>query len=170
MGEALFNEIEKWDLIYALIGGGLGFIVVWVTSVLIFDPNGIGAVYWSLASLGILGIISFQEQFALASAIMQFGIVHLLGGFCGGLYTGYKVEKKLKFLLIIPGIATFLISFLIFIASTYFQGGAVNLSTTNLLGTVILPITGNLTGSYLGGYAINWPTKEETEKKEPNLT
>ncbi|MCS7119967.1 MAG: hypothetical protein RMJ07_06220 [Nitrososphaerota archaeon] len=159
MKESNSSKIGKWDLIYALIGGGLGFAAVYTLYSIIFSPGGIGALYWSLSGLGILGVLSFQEEFRIASAILQFGLVHLIGSFCGGFYTGYKVQENLKFILIIPGV----VIFSAFIILLFFEGAFANFTMTTVLDTILAPLCGNFLGSYLGGYAANWPTEEESD-------
>jgi len=115
----------------------------------------------SLLYFGLIGVMTFQEQFVLALGILSFGAVYLLGGFLGGLYAGYQIEENLRIALAIPGI----IGFTVYTASMYFLG-ATDFSNIDLLNRVFLPLVGNVAGAYLGGYAMNWPSEEEGESSE----
>jgi len=149
-----FNLPEKSVLIHAVIGGVICFIVVFLISSMA-SP----ILLQILVFLGITGVMTYQDQFLLAAGLILFGTVYLVGGFCGGLYTGYQVQENLKVTLIIPG----LIGFIIYIVITYFFG-QIDLSIIGMIYGFFLPLLGNLVGAYLGGYAMNWPSEEEKEE------
>ncbi len=151
---------DKWSLIHAAIGGGICFIVMFIVSDLAQ-----GVMERILIYFGVIGVIVFQEQFALARIIILFGAVYLPSGFFGGLYTGYKVEEGLKTILAAPGV----IGFSILTILTYFLG-QFDPSSPDFAYRLILPLLGNIIGSYLGGYAMNWPSEEEETEEVGKLT
>ena len=151
-----FDLPERSDLIHAAIGGGICFAVM-----LLFEFFAQRGFVSSLLYFGIIGVMAFQEQFALALGIFSFGTVYLLGGFLGGLYAGYQIEENLRVALAIPAI----IGFVAYMASMFLLGSA-DLSTIDLVNNVFLPLAGSITGAYLGGYAMNWPSEEEGESFE----
>lgn len=151
-----FDLPERSDLIHAAVGAGICFFVMFF-----FEFLAQRGFISSLLYFGLVGVMAFQEQFALALAIFSFGTVYLLGGFLGGLYAGYQIEENLRVALAIPGI----VGFIVYVASMFFLGGA-NLSNIDLANRVFLPLVGNVSGAYLGGYAMNWPGEEEDESFE----
>jgi len=151
---------DKWSLVHTAIGGGICFIVMFVISDLAQ-----GVMERILIYFGVIGVIVFQEQFALARSIVLFGAVYLPGGFFGGLYTGYKVEEGLRTILAAPGV----IGFAILTILTYFLG-QFDPSSPDFTYRLLFALLGNIIGSYLGGYAMNWPAEEEATEEVGKLT
>jgi len=143
----------KSELLHSVIGGGICFVVAFLVSGVL--PGG---VVQSLMSLGIAGVISFQDEFILATNVILFGAAYLPSGFIGGLYTGYQTEENLKITLAISGVLGFVI-----LTVLLFFLGQVSPANLDLVGRLILPFAGNVLGAYLGGYAMNWPSGEEEE-------
>jgi len=118
-----------------------------------------------LIYFGVIGVVMFQEQFALARGMVMLGTVYLPGGFFGGLYTGYKVEEGLRTILAVPGA----IGFVVLTILTYLLG-QFDPSSIDFAYRLLFPSLGNIVGSYLGGYAMNWPTEEEETEEVDKLT
>jgi len=145
---------QKSDLIHAVLGGAICFFAVFLVS-----SMASGILLQILVFLGWTGVMTYQDQFLLAAGLILFGTVYLVGGFCGGLYTGYKVKENLKVILAVPGLIGFTISTVI----AYFFGH-IDFSFIGMIYGFYLPLLGNLVGAYLGGYAMNWPSEEEKEE------
>lgn len=143
----------KSELIHSVIGGGICFVVAFF--VLGIVPQ---VVVQSLMSLGIAGVITFQEEFVLATNLILFGAAYLTSGFIGGLYTGYQTEENLKITLAISGVVGYVI-----LTVLMFFSGQIDPANVDLIGRLVLPLAGNVLGAYLGGYAMNWPSEEEEE-------
>ena len=150
------GTLEKEDLIHAAIGGGVCFLLMFLLTEL--AQIGLQQI---LINLGMIGVMVFKEPFQIARLIFVFGIAHLTSGFCGGLYTGYKVLENMKIILLIPGVigtVGFVLLLLIM--------GRLGTPDADYIGYVLLPFIGSVTGSYLGGYAINWSVEEEEQSFE----
>lgn len=109
-----------------------------------------------LLALGCFGLLSFVEEVRPAVVALLMVVIHLPSGFLGGLYTGYKIKENLRIILIYPsviGVAA------LAIVQLYFH--AIDLSFEGLGREVFLPLLGNIAGSYLGGYTMNWESEEE---------
>jgi hypothetical protein len=145
---------EKWDLVHAAIGGGICFIIL-----LLGSDFAQGIHEQVLVFFNIIGVMFYQEQYGLARSIIMFGSLYLLSGFCGGIYAGYKVENGLSVILAIPG----LIGFTTLALLSFFLG-QFDVSGLNILNLFLIPLLGDVIGSYLGGYAISWPSREEKEE------
>jgi len=113
----------------------------------------------TLVNFNSLGLLSFAEVGSEAMALLSLGIIYLPSGFLGGLYTGYRIDENPKFPLIISG----LIGSAVLIILKYFTG---YLDVSNLSIFVYefaFPLLGNVVGTYLGGYTMQWDTgKAET--------
>jgi hypothetical protein len=153
MSPSRFNLPEKSVLIHWAIGGVICILSMFLLRGLVFTVLEEILVYF-----GLLGAVFFEETSVFAATAFSFGIVYLTAGFCGGLYTGYNIDENLKIFLAIPGI----IGFTALTIALYFFGDLASLNIS-LVGDIFLPFLGSLIGSYLGGYAMNWPTKEEEE-------
>jgi hypothetical protein len=151
-----FYRLEKRDFMHIAIGGAICFFVMFLLSGFAYP-----GLEQTLIYFGVIGVVIFEESYTFAVAIFLFGVIYLTAGFCGGLYTGYNIEENLKTVLVIPGI----IGFAAFTFLLYLSGNLVP-STTSLISNVFLPLLGNVIGSYLGGYAMNWPSEEEEEDFE----
>ena len=154
------NEGQKisWsDVLNSLIGGIICFfmmIILTYTMRTLFNLI--------LVFLGIIGVTAF-DLFRIAHAIIFFGIVYLICGFLGGLYTGYKVEARLNLFLFI----TASIGFTFYIMLLYYLG---RLTIPNVYIDVIIPaLAGSFIGVYLGGYTIIWPYRHEGETSTPTI-
>ena len=154
------NEGQKisWsDVLNSLIGGIICFfmmIILTYTMRTLFNLI--------LLFLGIIGVTAF-DLFKIAHAIIFFGIVYLICGFLGGLYTGYKVEARLNLFLFI----TASIGFTSFIILSYFLGRLTLPST--YIDVIIPALAGSFIGVYLGGYTIIWPYRHKEETSTPNI-
>jgi len=151
------GPLEKEDLIHAAIGGGICFLLIVLLSDIAY--NGLQQI---LINWGMIGVMVFKEPFEIAQLIFMFGIVHLTSGFCGGLYTGYNVLKNLKIVLLIPGV----VGTVGFIVLLLIMGRLGTPDVDYYVSYVLLPFIGSVTGSYLGGYAINWYVEEEEQSFE----
>ena len=133
------------------IGGGVCLLVI----VLLVDIAQSGF-QQMLVTLGFLGIVLFTAEFEIARVAFVFGVVYLVAGFCGGLYTGYNIYENLRIVLLFPSLigAT---GFIVLVVAL----GSGSLLISSVVGNVILPYVGAIIGAYLGGYAINWGNEEE---------
>jgi len=146
--------ITKREIAHAGVGGVICLFAMFIASGLI--DIGLERL---LVYLGILGVTLF-EPYVIAKAAIVFATVYLVGGFLGGLYTGYATEKGLKITLLITGgigYIGFLLLLLLF--------GGLNLSHINYLERVVLPLLGNVIGAYLGGYTTGMPSEEPEEEE-----
>ena len=89
--------------------------------------------------------------------MLTVGVVYLPSGFLGGLYAGKYNKKSRKKILAIPGI----IGVVGFILIAYI-GDFLPLSDINIVRELLMPLSGTIIGSYLGGYTII----PKVEKKE----
>jgi len=136
--------------IHMALGGAICLLVTYI--LLIISTQGLQTLFLSFNCLGLLVF----EEVTLAVSIINFGITYLPGGFCGGLYTGYRIKENLRIMLLFPGI----IGFVAFILLRYFTG-YLTLSNLSIEKEILVPLAGHIIGVYLGGYTINWKKKEE---------
>jgi len=142
-------KITKWDLINSAIGGAIFFIA----AILLSDLAEI-FLRQILVYFGIIGVIAF-DSFKIAKAIIIFGVAYLLCGFFGGLFTGYRCEKRVNLFLLI----TASIGFVALVALSFFAG---RLSLPTAYVDILIPaLAGDFIGVYLGGYTIIWSSREE---------
>ena len=152
------SKIDYWKLIHILIGG-----LTYLVSVLFLEMLVQSTTDWIFRTIGIYGVLAYEEA-QNAYYIIKLGTIYLSSGFFGGLYTGYKVKEKLKLIMIFPGI----IGFLLVLTLQYFSGYLTLMILTplsNLAKIIIIPTLISLSGSYLGGYTMNWQVEEVTEEK-----
>ena len=153
------STLERMDLVHIAIGGAIGFgITIFLVDIV---QNGF---LHLLYNLNMGGAVFFIDLYQIARDLFVFGLVYLTGGFCSGLYAGYNVYPNLKKTLFIPAVISTVgyILFVIFFANYSF--------TPEFLGLILLQLTGNTLGSYLGGYAINWGYLHEEAKTPEKLT
>ena len=111
-------------------------------------------------ALGCAGLLVFEEStFALIVSLIA--IVYLPSGFLGGFYVGHKMEENLRIALLFPS----LIAFVILTVLRFYFGGLI-LSFERLGRDVLLPLLGNVAGSYLGGYTVIWGKEESIEASD----
>jgi len=149
---------ERGDLLHAAIGGGICFL----TMAVLVDIGQI-ALEQILSTLGIAGVMVFHDQILIAKAIFTFGLIFLTSGFLGGLYVGYQTDENLRTILAIPGVIGF-VALTVLIAVL----GNPSVFYSDILGRIVFPLFGNIVGSYLGGYTLNWSTEEEEEEELPS--
>jgi len=149
-------------LLHVVIGGAICLLLT--NLIYAFLQTSIESV---LINYGNIGVLVFDEA-VNAVQIFAFGLAYLPSCFVGGLYTGYKIKKNLRIVLVLPGIIGFALSTLF-----GFLSGGLNLTSTNFARNIVVPLMGSVIGSYLGGYTMNWPLKkegvEEAEQTELNL-
>ncbi len=123
-----------------------------------------GGVEALLTGAGNLGVLVFEDA-SIALQIMVFGLVFLPSGLAGGIYIGYKVKDNPRVIYALPGIT----GFVLFSVLSLFSGG-LNLYSLDIVKSILVPFSGNIIGSYLGGYTMNWPPKKiGTENQEPEM-
>jgi len=159
------GEIDYQKLIHIIIGG-----LIYLLGVLLLDALVQSIAYWIFRNTGIGGVLAYEEA-QNAYYIIILGATYLSSGFLGGLYTGYKIKEKLKLIMMFPSIIGFPLTFIPY----YFFGYQVTLfsyltpaglaSLSNLTKIIIIPMLISLSGSYLGGYTINWEIEEVVEEK-----
>jgi len=152
------GEIDYWKLIHIVIGGLIYLISVFFLEILVQSITD-----WIFRTMGIYGVLAYKEA-QNAYYIIRLGTIYLSSGFLGGLYTGYKIKEKLKLIMIFPSIIGFLLVFIL----QYFFGyltPAVLASLSNSTKIIVAPMLVSLSGSYLGGYTINWEVEEVIEEK-----
>lgn len=149
------RSLEYRSLLHIAIGGGISFGATYF--LLSIVPVGVRLL---LFSLGYVGLLAFTEA-GSAMSLFTFGTVFLPSGFFGGLYTGSKIKENLRIILVFPA----LIGFIGLIALRYFTG-YINLSAIDPQNDFLIPILGNVVGSYLGGYAVNWEFEETARPSE----
>ncbi|MEM2110276.1 MAG: hypothetical protein QXX08_00140 [Candidatus Bathyarchaeia archaeon] len=142
-------DFSKFGFLLHTIIGGLACLL---TSTILYVVLQGGVAF--LAALDSLGLLVFDESI-YALQLLLFGLVFLPSGFIGGLYTGHKVKENLYIILVLPG----LISFILFIF----------LFNVDLIGGIMIQLSGNILGSYLGGYTMNWPPKKDVEENRKKL-
>ena len=113
-----------------------------------------GGVEALLTGAGNLGVLIFEDA-AAALQIMVFGLVFLPSGMAGGIYIGYKVKDNPRVIYALPGIT----GFVLFSVLSLFSGG-INLYNLDIVKSILVPFSGNIIGSYMGGYTMNWPPKK----------
>jgi hypothetical protein len=141
------GSINIRDFLHAALGGGISFSIVFFLSD--FAERGLTQL---LLYLGITGVMIF-EPYMFASQIFSFGFVYLVAGFFAGLYTGYQVEENLKLVLVFPG----LIGFILFLTVSIITNMYIPLNL------IVFSLIGNIIGSYLGGYTLNWSKEDYSE-------
>ncbi len=155
------SGLSKYGFIFHAIIGGV--ICLFLSAILYAFLQVVVEGY--LGGQGILGVLIFSDA-ATGMQMLSFGLAFLPAGFVGGLYGGFKIKENLRFTLGLPGI----IGFIINIAMTLF-GGGLSVLILDPLRTIIIPLTGDVLGSYLGGYMINWTSREthpeEESKQQP---
>lgn len=150
------NSIERGDLVHIAIAGAIGFGI----TILLVDMVQNGFLQL-LFNLNMGGVIFFIDLYLVARNLFVFSLVYLTSGFCSGIYVGYNVYPNLKRTLFIPAVIN-TVGFLLLV--TIIDNYPVTMGLTNLL---LIQLTGNTIGSYLGGYAINWGElhkESETQK------
>jgi len=140
------------DLIHIALGGAICLFAMYILALIV--PI---TVQMILFSLGCLGLLSLKET-VNAMLLLLFGTAYLPSGFTGGLYIGYKIKKNLRIILIFPA----LIGFIGMITLRFFTG-YLDFSRLNLQQEILIPLLGNILGTYLGGYTINWEKEEVGE-------
>jgi hypothetical protein len=136
------GSLEKMQIVHLVIGG----VICLFTTLLLFDLAQ-NVLLQILMNLGFVGVMVYNES-QIATAAFRFGIAYLVGGFIGGLYTGYQIYDFKVILLISTIISTFGFALLLLLLANY----PLNV---NFIGLVMLQLLGNTFGLYLGGYAIN---------------
>jgi len=136
-------------LVHIALGGMICLFTVYIF--LSISPIGIRML---LFHLGWLGLLAFSEG-TNAMLLLVLATAYLPSGFCGGLYTGYKIKENLRIIFVLPA----LIGLTGLIALRFFSG-TFNLSYLNIQNEVLIPLLGNVVGAYLGVYTMNWRTEE----------
>jgi hypothetical protein len=139
------GSIKLRDFLHAALGGGISFSIVFFLTD--FAERGLTQL---LLYLGITGVMIF-EPFGFAREIFIFGLVYIVAGFFAGLYTGYQIEENLKVILFFPG----LIGFVLFLTVSIITNMYISFNT------IIFSLLGNIIGSFLGGYTLNWSREED---------
>lgn len=139
------GSLERMDLVHIAVGGIISFgIVIFLIDIV---QNGFLQI---LFNLNMGGIIFFLDIYQTTRNLFVFGLVFLTSGFCGGIYTGYNLYPRLKKILFIPAVIS---TVGVFLLITVINGYAV---TFEFMSLMLMLLAGNIIGSYLGGYAINW--------------
>jgi len=150
------DSFERGDLVHIAIAGAIGFGI----TIILFSMVQDGFLQlWFNLNMG--GVIFFIDLYLVARNLFVFSLVYLTSGFCSGIYVGYNVYPNLKRTLFIPAVIN-TVSFLLLV--TIIDNYPVTMGIINLL---LIQLTGNTIGSYLGGYAINWGElhkESETQK------
>jgi len=152
------SKIDYWKLIHILIGGLTYLVGVFFLEMLVRLVAD-----WIFRTTAIYGVLAYEEA-QNAYYIIRLGTIYLPSGFFGGLYTGYKIKEKLKLIMMFPSITGFLLVLII----QYFLGYMtliISASLLNLAKIIAIPFIVSLSGSYLGGYTINWQVEEVVEEK-----
>jgi len=155
------DEILREKIIHTLAGGGISFISIFFTE----------SIFWLLMdyilrTLGIYGVLAYQEG-QEAFFLIGLGSVYLLSGFLGGLYVGYKIKEGLKTLMVFPAIICLLgMVVLQFLTGTTFP---IANFTDYFIRAIVIPLSVLITGSYLGGYTLNWHVEEKPEEERIEL-
>jgi len=151
---------EKINLripLHAFIGGFICFGII-------FLSKDLGLVWmfvdWLLKSSNCIGALIFEEA-RIGYYLITLGLTYLPSGFLGGLYAGYKIKDNLKVNLIFPGFIGFAFS----ASLEYFYMG---LRADYMMG-LLIPILVIFSGTYLGGYTINWRVEEKLEEEKISL-
>ena len=150
------SSLERGDLVHIAIAGAIGFGI----TIILVDMVQNGFLQL-LFNLNMGGVIFFIDLYLVARNLFVFSLVYLTSGFCSGIYVGYNVYPNLKRTLFIPAVIN-TVSFLLLV--TIIDNYPVTMGIINLL---LIQLTGNTIGSYLGGYAINWGElhkESETQK------
>lgn len=142
-----------YNLIHIILGGVICLLAMYTSTSIL--PRLVRVI---LYSLGCYGLMSFQE-ITNAMLLLMFGAAYLPSGFIGGLYTGHRIKENLRIILLFPA----LIGFAGMIALHSSIEG-VNISNLDLQREIIIPLIGDIIGTYLGGYTMNW--EEESEPLE----
>ncbi|GEM_PF-814343 len=142
-----------YQITHTLIGGGIIAGILFVM-LCIFNFQWI-ALVTLLNGLNCLGLILYPE-IAAVSVILSFAVIYMPSGFCGGLYTGYRIKENLRIILLIPALLGFL--FIILILFWLFPKYRLLI---NPIRDILIPLIGIITGSYLGGYSMNWGVEAE---------
>ena len=112
-------------------------------------------IHKTLFTFGCMGLLAFEETVpAIVMSLLV--LVYLPSGFFAGLYTGYKIKENLRVILIYPP----LIGFAALMILRIYLGG-LDLSLEGIGRDALIPLVGNVVGSYLGGYTMNWEMEEE---------
>jgi hypothetical protein len=153
------SSLERADLVHMAVGGALGFGI----TVLLVDivQNGFLQL---LANLNMAGVIFFADFYEVARDLFVFGLVYLTSGFCSGIYAGYNLYPNLKKTLFIPALINSIGSILL---SAMINNFALPPASIDI---IPLQIAGNIIGTYLGGYAINWGELHEKSEASEKLT
>jgi hypothetical protein len=144
------GSFEKIHIVHIIIGGTIclftTFLLVDIAQTFLIQI---------LVNLGIVGVMVYADEFQIATMAFIFGLAFVVGGFLGGLYTGYQISENLRTVLLLPAlISTFGFALILVL----FAGYTVDISFTGL---IVMQLLGNAAGSYLGGYTLNWAVKEE---------
>ena len=146
--------------IHLSIGAAIIFFMIYILS---------GVLHASLseivAFLGYGGVMILDETTS-AIQVLLFGVVYLPSGFLGGLYTGFRLNQdEMRVNLFthqaLLGVAGFSILFLARLILGFLSPSVVDYVTD-----ILLPLSGCVLGGYLGGYAMNWPSEEESFLQE----
>ncbi len=140
--------------IHIVIGGAICFLAINV-----FLSTSQVAIRFLLFRFNCLGLLVFSEV-TTALSILMLATAYLPSGFCGGLYTGYKIKENLRIILIFPALIGFAGLLILRIPSGYGD-----LSNLNIVGEIFMPLSASIAGSYVGGYTIS-PKEEKTDPEK----
>lgn len=154
------EKIDPWLIIHMFIGGAICFVAFFVL-------EGFGASWrfteWICKSYGSLGVFIFEEA-RNGYYLIRLGLIYLPAGFLGGLYLGYKVKEKLKVNMVFPSLIGFAL-FLIYLVAV----GYPIMGIENILKGILIPLFTSTSGSYLGGYTLNWHVEEKPKEERISL-
>jgi len=154
------EKIDPWLIIHMFIGGAICFVTIFVL-------EGFGASWrlteWIFKSYGSLGVFIFEEA-RNGYYLIRLGLIYLPAGFLGGLYLGYKVKEKLKVNMVFPSIIGFTL-FLIYLVAV----GYPIIGMENILKGILIPLFTSTSGSYLGGYTLNWHVEDKPKEERISL-
>lgn len=154
------NELDYRGIaINLLIGGVINFGALIFLDMTVYSIMG-----WIYRSFGIYGVLAFEEA-QNAYYIIRLGTVFLSSGFLGGLYAGYKIKENLRVIMAFPG----LIGLLLTLTLQFFLRTLSIQHIFGLVKNVIIPLMVLVSGSYLGGYTLNWRVEEKLEEERISL-
>ena len=143
-------DINRSDIMHIAIGGAISFLLSFILDIVV--STGIESL---LTSLNMVGLLSFRDAI-FAISVMGLGIVYIPAGLCGGLYTGYRLNENLIYILCIPA----LIAFSAIFGLSLFGGIPIS-APEYIISEMVIPLVGLLSGCYAGGYIMNWKDIEK---------
>jgi len=147
--EAIFKKIPM-EAIHIAIGGTLSSLTAFILRIVL-----LGIIYTTLKNHSCLGVRIYPEAL-LAITLIMLGITYIPGGYLGGLYMGHKIKRRIWLVLLLSSL------FGCFILILLLGMGMGYVITYNLEAErethvpLIVPLLGLVTGTFLGGYSVDW--------------